>query len=87
MRLWIGQDTDKTVYFLAQCNNCTSFKSRTCDYILPCWSVGRSVGRSVTFLNSEQFAHYCSCPTVRNLIAMYPALLPLTPSGNIIYIV
>ena len=42
-------------------------------------SVGRSVGRSVrpsvTFLNSEHFLHYCSCPTVRDWIAVYPALL------------
>ena len=36
-------------------------------------SVGRSVG-PVTFLNSERFLHYCSCPTVRNWIAVYPAL-------------
>ena len=38
-------------------------------------SVGRSVGRSVTFLNSEPFLRYCSCPTVRDWIAVYPALL------------
>ena len=37
-------------------------------------SVGRSVGPSVTFLNSERFLHYCSCPTVRDWIAVYPAL-------------
>ena len=47
-------------------------------YTLPCRSVGRSVGRyvgpSVTFLNSERFLHYCSCPTVRDWIAVYPAL-------------
>ena len=36
-------------------------------------SVGRSVSPSVTFLNSERFSHYCSCPTVREWIAMYPA--------------
>ena len=35
-------------------------------------SVGRSVRPSVTFLNSE---HYCPCPTVRDWIAVYPALL------------
>ena len=40
-------------------------------------SVGPSVGRSVTFLNSERFSHYCSCPTVRDWIAVYPALLNL----------
>ena len=47
-------------------------------YTLPCRSVGRSVSRSVrpsvTFLNSEWFLHYCSCPTVRDWIAVYPAL-------------
>jgi len=32
------------------------------------------VRRSVTFLNSERFSHYCSCPTVRDWIAVYPAL-------------
>ena len=45
-------------------------------------SVGRSVGPSVrlsvrpsvTFLNYERFSHYCSCPTVRDWIAVYPAL-------------
>ena len=41
-------------------------------------SVGRSVrpsvGPSVTFLNSERFLHYNSCPTVRDWIAVYPAL-------------
>ena len=37
-------------------------------------SVGRSVGPSITFLNSERFSHYCSCPTVRDWIAVYPAL-------------
>ena len=37
-------------------------------------SVGRSVSRYVTFLNSERFSHYCSCPTVRDWIAVYPAL-------------
>ena len=37
-------------------------------------SVGRSVRPSVTFLNSERFLHYCSCPTVCDWIAVYPAL-------------
>ena len=51
-------------------------------YTLPCRSVGRYVGPSVrrsvrpsvTFLNSGRFSHYCSCPTVRDWIAVYPAL-------------
>ena len=38
------------------------------------FSVRRFVGPSVTFLNSERFLHYCSCPTVRDWIAVYPAL-------------
>ena len=38
-------------------------------------SVGKSVRPYVTFLNSEQFLRYCSCPTVRDWIAVYPALL------------
>ena len=46
----------------------------------PC-RVGRSVGPSV--LNSERFLHYCSCPTVRDWIAVYPALFTLTPSHRI----
>ena len=32
------------------------------------------VGPSVTFLNCERFLHYRSCPTVRDWIAVYPAL-------------
>ena len=32
-------------------------------------SVGKLVRRSVTFLNSKRFLHYCSCPTVRDWIA------------------
>merc|ERR1712142_212993 len=43
-------------------------------YTLPCRSVGPSVRRSVTFLNCERFWLYCSCPTVRDWIAVYPAL-------------
>ena len=47
-------------------------------YTLPCRLVGRSVGRSVgssvTFLNSARFSHYCSCPTVRDWIAVCPVL-------------
>ena len=53
-------------------------------YTLPCWSVGwsvgRSVGPSVAFLNSERFSHYCFRPTVRDWIAMYPALFGLFSS-------
>ena len=37
-------------------------------------SVGPSVVPSVTFLNSERFSQRCSCPTVRDWIAVYPAL-------------
>ena len=29
---------------------------------------------SVTFFNSKWFSHYCSCPTIRDWIAVYPAL-------------
>ena len=36
-----------------------------------------SVRPSVTLLNCERFSHYCSCPTIRDWIAMYPALFPL----------
>ena len=50
-------------------------------YTLPCRSVGRSVGTSirlsVTMLNCERFSHYRSCPTVRDWIAVYPALFNL----------
>ena len=38
-------------------------------------TVGRSVRRYITFLNSERFLHYCSCPTVRDWIVVYLALL------------
>ena len=54
----------------------SSFQSRTRDST-PC-HVGRQVGPSirpsVTFLNSGRFSHYCSCPTIRDWIAVYPAL-------------
>ena len=40
---------------------------------LPFRSV-RPLDRDVTFLNSERFSHYCSCPTVRDWIAVYLAL-------------
>ena len=40
-------------------------------------SVGRSVGLSATFLNSERFSHCRSCPTVCDWIAVYPALFEL----------
>merc|ERR1711942_548209 len=36
-------------------------------YTLPCRLVG-------PFLNSGRFLHYCSCPTFRDCIAVYPAL-------------
>ena len=38
-------------------------------------SVGPSVRPSVTLLNCERFFHYCSCPTIRDCPAVYPALL------------
>ena len=44
-------------------------------YTLACRSVRRSVRPSVTFLNCDRFSHYCSCQTVRDWIAVYPALL------------
>ena len=51
-------------------------QSRTRDST-PC-RVGRqvspSVGPSVTFLNSERFSHYCSCPNICDWNAVYPAL-------------
>ena len=34
------------------------------------------LGRLVTFSNSERFLHNCSCPTVRDWIAVFPALFP-----------
>ena len=46
-------------------------------------SVGPSVGPSVTFLNSERVLHYCSCPTVRDWIAVYPALFEFIQSERI----
>ena len=43
-------------------------------YTLPCWSVRPSVHPSKMFFNYERFLHYCSYPTVRDWIAVYPAL-------------
>ena len=55
------------------------FSSRTRDSTP--YRVGRSVGWSVrwsvcpvTFLNAQQFLHYCSCPTVHDCINVYLAL-------------
>ena len=42
-------------------------------YTLPCWLVGPSFRPSHSF-NSERFLHYCSCQTVHDWIAAYPAL-------------
>ena len=39
------------------------------------WLVHPSVRLSITFLNFKRFLHYCSCPTVRDCPAVYPALL------------
>ena len=54
------------------------FHNCLCVYTTPFQSVGqqvgRSVGGSVTFQNFERFLHYYSCPTIRNWIALYPAL-------------
>ena len=53
--------------------SCTFLVADTRLYTLQC----RLVGRSVTCLNSERFLNYCSCPTVRDWIAVYPALFLL----------
>ena len=42
-------------------------------------TVGPSVGPSVTFFDSERFSPYCSCPTISDWIAVYPALFTNTP--------
>ena len=41
---------------------------------LSCRQVGKSVGWYDTFFNSERFTHDCSCPTISDWIAVYPAL-------------
>ena len=52
-------------------------------------SVRRYVGRSEILLNCERFSHYSSCPTVRDCIAVYPALFYfysfIITVGSIIY--
>ena len=45
-------------------------------------SVGMSVRPSITFLNSERFLYYCSCPTVRVWIAVYPTLFISSDDRN-----
>ena len=50
-------------------------------------SVGTSrryVGRLVKFFNCEWFLHYCSCPTVHDWIAVYPALFCWSPDTSIV---
>ena len=39
----------------------------------------------MTLLNSEQFSHYCSCQTVRDWIAVYPALFLSVCLSTIFY--
>ena len=48
------------------------FQSRTRDST-PC-RVGRQVGTLQTLLDFERFLHYGPCPTVRDCLAVYPAL-------------
>ena len=60
-------------YKISDLQSLGNFQSRTRDST-PC-RVGRSVRPSVTFLNSEWFSHYCSCPTVCDWTAVLPALL------------
>ena len=43
-------------------------------YTLRCRAVPPSVPPSKIFMNCERFMQYCSCPTVRDWIAVYPAL-------------
>ena len=38
------------------------------------------VSISVGHMNCERFLHYCPCPTIRDCLAVYPALLPLVNS-------
>merc|ERR1712074_280478 len=61
-----------------------SFFSRGHATLHLAMSVGRSIRRSVrpsvTFLISERFLRYCSCPTVRDWIAVYPALFLSLPA-------
>ena len=74
----------KTLYVWVDSNSCIFSRGHATLHLAV--SVGRlvrpSVRPSVTFLNSERFLHYCSCPTVRDWIAVYPALFifPWLPS-------
>ena len=43
-------------------------------------SFSSSISQSELFLNCERFLHYCPCPTIRDCLAVYPALLPLVNS-------
>ena len=65
-----GAESERAVGIQYQAQLVLSF----IQFFLLCWLVSRAVGPSVTFLNSERFLHYCSCPTVRDWIAVYPAL-------------
>ena len=51
---------------------CRVLRDSTTHFVGP--SVRPSVRPSVTFLNCDRFSHYCSCPTVRDWITVYPAL-------------
>ena len=42
-------------------------------YTLPRWLIHRSIA-PVNILNCKRFSHYCSCPSIRDWIAVCPAL-------------
>ena len=95
-RLKIWQDLDLLIYIYTMLYVPVSFFSififpvsflvaDTRLYTLPCRSVRWSVGRSIIHLNCERFLHYCSCPTVRDWIAVYPALFTAKLLGTIFF--
>ena len=46
-------------------------------------SIRPSVTPSVTSLTCQRFSHYCSCPTVRDWVAVYLALLNIVRPLNV----
>ena len=79
----VGQSVDRPVSWLVGRTSAgpekeeKNKKTKINNFLWVGRSIGRSVGRSVgslCFKNCERFSQYGPCPTVRNCLAVYPAL-------------
>ena len=73
-----------TQYWKAVCDNQTSWTFlASLHLVVPWWSVHPSIRPSKIFLNYERFLHCCPCPTVRDCLAVYPALFSNQLSNHV----